>query len=161
MQGGQLFTVSVPTNWQPMSSNNSVKYVPQNAYGEYQGQIDVDARRRARRRARVVARSAIRPRRRLIDGFVRGNDGMRVAGRAGSFRLSGRNAIVTPLEGRSALGGVERVDVHTTMLDNGDLFYLLTVVPEREVGTYGPAFDRVVRSSVRIERSVERTRAPR
>ena len=30
------------------------------------------------------------------------------------------------------------------MLNNGDLFYLLTVVPEREVGTYGQAFDRVV-----------------
>ena len=35
------------------------------------------------------------------------------------------------------------------MLSNGDLFYVLTVVPEREVGTYGPAFDRVVRT-VRI-----------
>jgi len=31
-------------------------------------------------------------------------------------------------------------------LSNGDLFYLLTVVPEREIGTYGQAFDRVVRS---------------
>ena len=39
--------------------------------------------------------------------------------------------------------------MHTTMLNNGDLFYLLTVVPEREVGTYGQAFDRVV-SSVRM-----------
>ena len=80
----------------------------------------------------------------LIDGFVRGNDGMRVAGREEHFQLSGRKAIVTPLEGRSALGGGERVDVHTTLLSNGDLFYVLTVVPEREVGTYGPAFDRVV-----------------
>jgi hypothetical protein len=74
---------------------------------------------------------------------------MQVAGREQNIRLSGRNAIVTPLEGRSALGGVERVEVHTTMLNNGDLFYLLTVVPEREIGTYGPAFNRVV-SSVRI-----------
>jgi len=39
--------------------------------------------------------------------------------------------------------------VHTTMLSNGDLFYLLTVVPDRELGDYGAAFDRVVRS-VRI-----------
>ena len=30
------------------------------------------------------------------------------------------------------------------MLANGDLFYVLTVAPERELGTYGPAFDRVV-----------------
>ena len=64
VQGGQLFTVSVPSNWQAVSSNNSIKYVPQNAYGDYQRRDHADARRRARRGARVVARSAIRRRRR-------------------------------------------------------------------------------------------------
>ena len=94
---------------------------------------------------------------------MRGNDGMRIAGREEQFRLSGRNAIVTPLEGRSALGGVERVDVHTTLLANGDLFYVLTVVPEREVGTYGAAFDRVVQVGP-AQRSIDqrtKQRAPR
>ena len=71
---------------------------------------------------------------------------MRVAGAEERFTLSGRQAIVTPLVGRSAAGGNERVDVHTTMLNNGDMFYVLTVVPERESGTYSAAFDRVVRS---------------
>ena len=145
VQGGQLFTVSVPSNWQAVSSNNSVKYVPQNAYGEYQGQstlthgVELGV-------ARATSRDLYQSTQALIDSFVQGNDGMRVAGREENFTLSGRNAIVTPLEGRSALGGVERVDVHTTLLNNGDLFYVLTVVPEREAGTYGAAFDRVVRS---------------
>jgi len=148
VQGGQLFTVSVPSNWQAVSSNNSVKYVPQNAYGDYQGQstlthgVELGV-------ARAASRDLSQATQALIDGFVRGNDGMRVAGREEYFQLSGREAIVTPLEGRSALGGVERVDVHTTMLTNGDLFYVLTVAPDREIGTYGPAFDRVVKS-VRI-----------
>ncbi len=145
VQGGQLFTVSVPSNWQAVSSNNSVKYVPQNAYGDYQGQstmthgVELGV-------ARASSRDLNQATQTLIDSFVRGNEGMRVAGREENFNFSGRNAIVTPLEGRSALGGVERVDVHTTMLSNGDMFYLLTVVPEREVGTYGQAFDRVVKS---------------
>jgi hypothetical protein len=148
VQGGQLFTVSVPSNWQAVSSNNSIKYVPQNAYGDYQGQstlthgVELGV-------ARASSRDLNQATETLIDGFVRGNDGMRVAGRQEYVRLSGREAVVTPLEGRSALGGVERVDVHTTMLSNGDLFYVLTVAPDREIGTYGPAFDRVV-SSVRI-----------
>jgi beta-barrel assembly-enhancing protease len=148
VQGGQLFTVSVPSNWQAVSSNNSVKYVPQNAYGDYQGQstlthgVELGV-------ARAASRDLSQATQTLIDGFVRGNDGMRVAGREEYFQLSGREAIVTPLEGRSALGGVERVDVHTTLLTNGDLFYVLTVAPDREIGTYGPAFDRVVKS-VRI-----------
>ena len=145
VQGGQLFTVSVPSNWQAVATNNSVKYVPQNAYGDYQGQstlthgVELGV-------TRATSRDLYESTQALIDSFVRGNNGMRVAGREENFTLSGRNAIVTPLEGRSALGGVERVDVHTTLLNNGDLFYVLTVVPDREAGTYGPAFDRVVRS---------------
>jgi len=144
-QGGQLFQVSVPTNWQTVSSETSVKFVPQNAYGEFEGQstlthgVELGVARASSRDLNQATQS-------LIDGFVQGNSGMRIAARQEAFRLSGRNAIVTPLEGRSALGGVERVEVHTTLLANGDLFYLLTVAPERELGTYGPAFDRVVQS---------------
>jgi Zn-dependent protease with chaperone function len=145
VQGGQLFTVSVPSNWQAVSSNNSIKYVPQNAYGDYNGQttlthgIELGV-------ARAASRNLDQATQTLIEGFVRGNDGMRIAGAEERFTLSGRQAIVTPLIGRSAVGGNERVDVHTTMLSNGDMFYVLTVVPERESGAYGPAFDRVVRS---------------
>ena len=148
VQGGQLFTVSVPSNWQALSSNNSIKYVPMNAYGEYQGEqtlthgVELGV-------ARASSRDLEQATQTLIDGFLQGNDGMRVAGRQENGRLSGRSAIVTPLEGRSALGGVERVDVYTTMLSNGDMFYVLTVVPEREEGSYRQAFNRVVQS-VRI-----------
>ena len=148
VQGGQLFTVSIPSNWQAVTSNSSIKYVPLNAYGDYDGQttlthgVELGV-------ARASSRNLDQATQTLIDGFVRGNEGMRVGGREEYSRLAGRESIVTPLEGRSALGGVERVDVHTTLLSNGDLFYLLTVVPEREIGSYGEAFDRVVRS-VRI-----------
>jgi hypothetical protein len=145
VQGGQLFTVSVPSNWQAVTSNNSIKYVPQNAYGDYNGQstlthgVELGVVRASSNNLDASTQA-------LIDSFVRGNDGMRVAGNAERFNLSGRQAIVTPLVGRSALGGSERVEVHTTLLSNGDLFYLLTVVPEREIGNYSPAFDRVVRT---------------
>jgi predicted Zn-dependent protease len=148
VQGGQLFTVSVPSNWQAVSSNSAIKYVPMNAYGEYDGQttlthgVELGV-------ARASSRSLDQATETLIDGFIRGNSGMRIAGSQQYSRLAGRQSIVTPLEGRSALGGVERVDVHTTMVSNGDLFYLLTVVPEREAGTYGQAFNRVI-TSVRL-----------
>jgi len=148
VQGGQLFQVSVPSNWQAVTSNNSIKYVPQNAYGDYRGEttlthgVEIGV-------ARASSRDLSESTNALIDGFVRSNAGMRVSGQQERFQLSGRNAIVTPLEGRSALGGAERVEVHTTLLANGDLFYLLTVAPEREIGNYSEAFDRVVRT-VRI-----------
>ena len=53
---------------------------------------------------------------------------------------------MTPLVGRSALGGTERVDVHTTLLADGNLFYFLTVVPDRDYGIYAPAFERIAQS---------------
>jgi len=145
VQGGQLFTVSVPNNWQAVTSNNSIKYVPMNAFGDHNGQsalthgVELGVTRASSSNLEASTRA-------LIESFVRGNDGMRVAANQEVFQMSGRQAIVTPLEGRSVLGGIERVEVHTTLLRNGDLFYLLTVVPEREVATYGIAFDRVVRS---------------
>lgn len=145
VQGGQLFTVSVPANWQAVTSNNAIKYVPQNAYGEHNGQstlthgVELGVTRAASRNLDEATQA-------LVEGFVRSNEGMRLAGREEYIQMAGRQGIVTPLEGRSALGGMERVEVHTTMLRNGDLFYLLTVVPEREIGNYGPAFDRVVRT---------------
>ena len=37
VKGGEVFQVSVPTNWTPISSNNSMKFIPQNGYGEANG----------------------------------------------------------------------------------------------------------------------------
>ncbi len=65
---------------------------------------------------------------------------MRQVGESVAVRLSNRNGIGTPLVGRSALGGNERVGVYTTLLADGNLFYL-TVVPEDEAPAYAAAFD--------------------
>ncbi|MBY0494323.1 MAG: M48 family metalloprotease [Cyanobacteria bacterium] len=145
VQGGQLFTVTIPSNWQALSANNSIKYVPANGYGDFNGQRALTHGVEAGV-ARASSGNLDQATQTLIDGFVRGNNGMRVAGGGASSQLAGCRAIVTSLQGPSALGGVERVDVHTTLLSNGDLFYVVTVAPEQEVGVYGEAFDRVVRS---------------
>ena len=144
-QGGELFQVQVPTNWQAVSSNNSVKFVPQNGYGEYRGQVTLTHGAEAGV-ARASSRDLNQATQTLIDGFVRSNEGMQLAGQQQQGRLSNRAAIRTPLVGRSALGGNERVEVYTTLLRDGNLFYVLTVVPQREEATYGEAFNRFVQS---------------
>lgn len=145
VRGGQLFQVSIPTNWTAVASNNSVKYVPQNAYGAANGQgvmthgVELGVARAASRDLRQATQA-------FIDGLIRGNEGMRVIGAERSARLSGRAAILTPLEGQSVLGGPERVDVYTTILANGELFYHLAVAPGRDLDEYEAAFARVARS---------------
>ncbi len=54
--------------------------------------------------------------------------------------------IVTPLVGRSAVGGNELVDLYTTLLADGNLFYYVTVVPESDARYFSDAFDRIGQS---------------
>ena len=82
----------------------------------------------------------------MIDSFTQGNPGMRVSGSTATVRISGRTGLGTPLSGRSALGGEERVGLYTTLLADGNLFYYVTVVPEREASRYSAAFDRIGQS---------------
>jgi hypothetical protein len=122
-----------------------VKYVPQNGYGEYRGQVTLTHGAELGV-ARASTRELNEATQTLIDGFIRSNEGMQLAARQQQGRLSNRASIRTPLVGRSALGGAERVDVYTTLLRDGNLFYVVTVVPEREEGAYAPTFNRVVQS---------------
>jgi Zn-dependent protease with chaperone function len=144
-RGGNLFQVNVPSNWTAVSSNNSVKYVPQNGYGEYQGQVvlthgvELGVARGSSRDLRAATDS-------LIQSFLRGNPDMREAGRASDVRLSNRTGIVTPLQGRSAVGGTELVDLYTTLLADGNVFYYVTVVPESDARVFNDTFDRIGQS---------------
>jgi hypothetical protein len=145
VKGGQLFQVSIPTNWTPLASESSVKYVPQNGYGQANGGetmthgVELGV-------ARASSRDLGQATQALIDGFVRSNQGMRVVGGQRSVQLSGRPAVQTVLEGRSVLGGVEQVDVYTTLLADGNLFYQLSVAPDQDVDAFAVAFNRVTRS---------------
>ena len=43
----------------------------------------------------------------------------------------------------SPLGGNEVIGVYTTFLVDGNLFYYLTVVPEKDAATFRTAFQRI------------------
>jgi Zn-dependent protease with chaperone function len=147
-KGGQLFQVSVPSNWTGVSANNSVKFVPQNGLGDYQGQsvfthgVELGV---ARASSRTLAEATDT----FVNAVLQGNPGMRVAGAQQQVRISQRAGIATPLVGRSALNQTERVGIYTTLLTDGSLFYYLTVVPENDAPTYTAAFDRVA-ASIRL-----------
>lgn len=141
-RGGQLFQVSVPSNWTGISSNNAVKFVPRNALGSYQGQnvfthgVELGVTRASSRNLEEATDA-------FINAIMRGNDGMRPAGTRRQVRISQRSGIGTALIGRSALNQTERVGIYTTFLADGSLFYYLTVVPEDDAPIYDDAFDRV------------------
>lgn len=144
-RGGRLFEVSVPTNWQAVASNSSVKYVPQNAYGQANGQtvlthgIELGV-------TRAPSRDLDQASDAFVEALVRSNPDMRVENSGRRLQLSRRAAVATSLVGRSAAGGTERVGVYTTFLADGNLFYYLTIVPDQDAQSYSAAFNRVGQS---------------
>jgi Zn-dependent protease with chaperone function len=148
-QGGQLFNVQVPSNWQSVSSNNAIKFVPQNGYGTYQGETifthgaEIGV---ARASSNDLAEATMT----LVESFRRGNPDLRTQGSPRDIQLAGRNGLAVPMVNKSALGGQEYVGLHTTFLRNGNLFYVATIVPTGEASAYQSAFSRVL-SSVRLK----------
>ena len=130
-----------------MASNNSVKYVPQNGYGELRGQIVLTHGVElgvARASSRDLARGH-RHAGRLVRAEATPACAWPAAARR--VRISQPPGLGTPLVGRSALGGDERVGVYTTLLADGNLFYYVTVVPQRDAARYG-------RPSMRVGQSI-------
>ena len=147
-RGGELFQVSVPTNWTGINGNNAVKFVPENAYGDYRGQsvfthgVELGV-------ARAASRDLSESTEAFVNSLIRANPGMRIADSARAVRIAQRSGIGTALVGQSALGQTERVGVYTTLLADGSLFYYLTVAPQDDASIYAPAFERVG-SSIRL-----------
>ena len=60
--------------------------------------------------------------------------------------FAGRRALATALINRSPLGGIERLDIITVQLADGNLFYALTVVPDRDEAAYADTFESILQS---------------
>ncbi len=145
IRGGGLFQASIPTNWTAISAGNSVKFVPENAYGQQNGE-DVFTHGVQFGVARATTRDLRQATQAFLESVAQGNPDLRVAGDQRSVQMSQRGALGTPLVNRSALGGTERINLYTTFLADGNLFYYLTVAPENDFESYRATFNRVGQS---------------
>jgi hypothetical protein len=144
-RGGKLFEVDVPANWQALASNSNIKFVPENAYGQINGEgvfthgVELGV---ARASSRDLGEATMA----LTNALAQSNPDLRRAGEQQTVRLAQRTTIATPLVNRSALGTEERIGLYTTFLADGNLFYYLTVAPTAEANRYAQAFEHVARS---------------
>ena len=145
LRAGQFLQVSVPANWNALSSNNTLKFVPPNAYGQVDGQsvfthgVEMGVVRTDARDLRLATSS-------FVDGLAAANPDLQARGNQQVARLSNRNGLSTPLVNRSATGRREVIGLYTTLLRDGQLFYFLTTAPEEDVDAYVPVFRRVGQS---------------
>ena len=143
---GNLFRVSVPSNWRELASNTSVTFAPDGGYGDYRGQnvfthgLQLGVERNESHDLRQATDE-------LLQGLAQSNPRMRQNGRFTSVTLAGRRGLATVLSNVSdATGEEEQLALYTTQLNDGSLFYVIGVAPAREFSDYQPVFNRSVRS---------------
>jgi hypothetical protein len=143
---GDIFTVSVPSNWQELQDSDSVTFAPRGGYGTYDGQnvfthgVQIGIARNETHDLQTSTEE-------LIDDFSRGNPDMRRETRAQRTSVDGRQALVTTLSNRNeATGDDEVIQLVTTQLGNGDLLYAIGVAPRNLFASYRGVFNRIVGS---------------
>ena len=140
--------VSIPSNWRQVAESNSVWFVPEGGYGQYNGQA-VYTHGASFGVAQVNSNNLSNATQELINGLAQGNSNLRNDGGSQRTTMSGRTAVFTTLSNvNEATGRPESVRLITTQLRNGQLFYMVAVAPQSERNFEG-AFETILRS-VRI-----------
>jgi hypothetical protein len=144
--GSNLFRVNIPNNWERFEDQNSVTFAPRGAYGNYQGQ-SVFTHGAIVGVVNAQASNLEQASDRYIGSLLQNNSYLQPQGRYQRGNISGRNALSISLSGRSPVTGrIEVVNVYTTLLRNGLLFYVINVAPSDDYGRYQRAFNTMVRS---------------
>ena len=143
---GDLFRVSVPSNWRELPGSSAVTFAPPGAFGTLNGQgvfthgVEIGSSRHETHDLQTSTDE-------LINSLAGGNPGLRRAAGYERIAFAGRNALRTALSNRSeATGRPETIELYTARLRDGSLFYVLGVAPTDEFRDYTGVFDRVVRS---------------
>jgi beta-barrel assembly-enhancing protease len=142
VSGGRIFQAAVPSNWTSVSSNSSIKVVPQNGYGPLNGEV-VFSHGVEFGVVKAQSRNLQEATNAWLQTVGQANPQLRTTGPQQAIRISQRSAIATPLVNPSPLGGQERIGLYTTFLADGSLFYYLTIVPEGEAQNYQQTFRRI------------------
>ena len=145
VKGGSVFQASVPSNWTTLESKSAIRVVPQNGYGQLNGEtvfshgVEFGVSKTSSRDLREATNA-------WLKAIAQNNPDLRAAGSQQQIQVSQRTALSTPLVNSSQLGGQEQVGVYTTFLADGTLFYFLTIAPEKDAAALQEAFQRIGQS---------------
>ena len=138
---GNLFRVAVPANWRELADNTSVTFAPDGAFGQgiftHGVQIGI---------GRHESHGLLDATEELIASLSQGNPGMTRSNTFDRVVIVRREALRTVLGNQTPGGGRETINLFTTELRNGNLFYIVAVAPEDAFPSYRGVFDRVIAS---------------
>lgn len=134
--------VNVPTNWRDFPSGDSVMFAPDGAFGDQgitHGAMFGIYRGQTQRLENDTEE--------YVRGILQANSFLRQRDQFSRTTVAGRQGATTTLAGRSPITGrTEVVYIHTTMLRNGELFYVASVAPEDQLSRYQNTFRNMLNS---------------
>jgi hypothetical protein len=143
---GNVFRISVPNNWQELPGSTAVTFAPTGAFGQANGQsvfthgVEVGIARNERHDLEEATGD-------FIQTLSQSNRRLSQRSEPVNAVLAGRRALQTSLENVSdATGKPEVIQLVTTRMRDGTLFYVLAVAPETDFRVYEPSFQQVIRS---------------
>lgn len=140
--GGDIFSVSYPDNWRVLEGQDSVTISPNGAFGD-RGITHGVMIGLAQTRSNKLRQASDE----YIGALLRNNSYLRQQRSYDSGYIDNRDALAMVLAGRSDITGqTEIVTVYTTMLNDGDLLYLITVTRESDSSSFNRAFQTMLRS---------------
>lgn len=143
---GNLFRISVPSNWRELPGNNSVTFAPDGGYGSMDQQsvfthgVEAGVTRNESHDLQTATDE-------LVQSLAQSNPRIRQSRGYDRGAIGGRNGLRAMLTNQNdATGRSERIALYTTLLNDGTLFYLIGVAPDDEYGAYDSVFNRIAGS---------------
>ena len=138
--------LSVPDNWRELSEQGSVWYAPNGGYGSINGQavfthgVNIGV-------AQTNSRSLQQATNDFLNSLQQGNGNLRARSGYQRMDVDGRSGLLITLGNTNeATGRPELINLVTTQLRNGELFYMIAVCPENEYSSYQNTFLTILHS---------------
>jgi Zn-dependent protease with chaperone function len=141
----KIFNVNIPENWHEIEQQNGAWFAPKGAYGTANGQtvfthaVNLGV-------VQTRARDAQQATEEFVNNLKQGSN-LRARGAFKQVDVDGREGqLITFDNTNEATGHAEIVNIVTTQLQNGELFYMITVSPTDEYQNYQGTFSAILRS---------------
>lgn len=142
----KIFSLSYPANWRESSNSNPVTLAPSGGYVLYQEQLVLTHGVRVgillQQSPGIQEASG-----QLISSLLQDRPYLRQQNDPRRTMIARRDALAFKLMGASSLTqSNEVVTVYTAMLRDGNLFYIIAIVPQDQLLNYESAFQSIVQS---------------
>jgi hypothetical protein len=142
---GNMFRISVPSNWRELPGSSAVTFAPEGAYGDANGQgvfthgVELGSSRNETHNLQTATDE-------LIASLASGNPGLTRPAKYDRVNVGGRQGLRAVMSNASSSGQPENIVIFTSQLRNGALFYAVAVAPRIDFQSYSRIFDRVISS---------------